>query len=394
MDVKKLFLDHFEKLALLIGGAILAAFVGSTVLKAQPADKAKDDVSKANVKIQAKADIASRNAPRPEAVNAAREVQLALDAAAEKSQKLPSWLFHKRPVLEKTTVGIEIPEPKHFAPTVEQPKGDLGRIGLRWSEHSSNHLVKIDKYEVYRAEGEAKPESFKRVATCEATAPNYTDTDVKPKTDYFYYVLSHASVDGSATPVKNARAKGAEVDLPPEMRSLQSTIMGPIRTKADVLLKLFSVTLKTTAADIRAGKPPSDATAYFKVFKYFPERKQWFDKSYSQVKVDEMIGTVEVAGAEKQDFTTDYKLLETKRVMIKRKVGGGAEIEDEADVAVVQDTKTGQTIEVSNKDVSPEVQEVGKNPRPGEESGESEKPAKPEKPEKPEKPDKGGKKPK
>jgi hypothetical protein len=73
MDVQKLFLDHFEKLALGIAGAILAAFILTTVVKTPPAELRQKDVEKANKEITAKAKAAEEGAPKPDAPVAARE---------------------------------------------------------------------------------------------------------------------------------------------------------------------------------------------------------------------------------------------------------------------------------------------------------------------------------
>src|SRR5262245_9400009 len=153
MDAKKLFLDHFEKIALAIAGIVLAAFILTTLVQAQPADKFRGDVDRANRAIAAKIELAKNNAPQPPALPGAREVEGALSGGGADAAKLPDWLVHKKPVIATRTEGVEVPEPKHFAPTVEAPKSDLGQIGIRWAEHSGNHLVKIDRYDVLRAEG-------------------------------------------------------------------------------------------------------------------------------------------------------------------------------------------------------------------------------------------------
>src|SRR5262245_40009087 len=116
MDAKKLFLDHFEKIALAIAGIVLAAFILTTLVQAQPADKYRSDVDRANRAIAAKIELAKTNAPQPLMPTAAKEVEAALGGGPEPA-RIPDWLVHKKPVIATRIEGVEVPEPKHFAPT-------------------------------------------------------------------------------------------------------------------------------------------------------------------------------------------------------------------------------------------------------------------------------------
>jgi hypothetical protein len=364
MDAKKLFLDHFEKLAIGIAAIFLVLFALGFA-KQSPAAAQQTNVAKANKLIQEKAEKASKEAPKPPQPTAAREVQIALEGGAL-PEKLPSWLFHKKPAIETKIEGVETPPAEHFAPTIDASKGDLGRIGLRWADAAGNSLVKIDKYVVYRAEGEANPENFKPCATLEAGKTSFTDAEVKTKTNYFYQVESHASVDESDQKVKNAAKKGFPVELAQEMRVLRSTIAGPLTTLPDVYLQLVQVTTRPTAAEIKDNPAEANrqASAYITVWKFFPDKKEWLKQPYTQVKPGEAIGDVQTVGAKKQDFTTDYKLIETKKIQIPKKMGA-AEVMLDADAAVIEDVTTKQQFEINNQQPDAGLVEVMKNPKLG-----------------------------
>lgn len=353
MDAKRLFLEHFEKLALGIAGFILVIFVVTRLLTPQVADAEREKVIDSNKKITAKAEVASSNAPTPDQLTAVSDVEKGFRSVTE-PQTLPPWLFYKRPVVVAKTEGVEIPEPKHFAPTVEPAKGDLGMIGCRWTENTGNHKVKIDKYEVWRAVKEPTEGNWKKVhSTNESTQTSYTDRDVAPKTDYFYQIWSYASVDYSDPVITRAKAKGVDVVLPTGDIMLKSTIIGPIRTLPDVYIQVLNIQLKSTRADILAGKPEQGAEATVKVWKYFPDKKRWLDKLYTGIKPGQMIGGIEPVGNEKRDFTTDFKLLATLRIRVKAALG-----ESDADAIEIEDVKTGEKRVLNNLENDPGLQEV------------------------------------
>ena len=362
MDVKKLFLEHFEKLALAIAAGVLALFIVTTLVREQPADAERVKVEKANREIAAKVELANRNAPKPEKLTTVRDVLIALEGGT--GTGLPVWLYHRRPVIVTRIEGIDVPEPKAFAPTLEQPKSGLGRISLSWSDSSSNNLVKVDRYDLYRAEGSPDAKNWKKIQSFDASKSSYIDKDVHTKTSYFYKIECFFSVDGNHPSVKTAMGKGAQVELPPEMRQIASAGVGPITTKTDQHLEVISVTLKSSPQDIKDGKPPQKASAYLKVWKYFPERKEWLPQQYTEVKVDEPIGKVEQVAKDKRDFTTDYKLVATKKVPTKKKLPTGEEIDGpEADTIECIDTKTGETVFFDNVNLDPGLVDVKKNPK-------------------------------
>lgn len=359
MDAKQMLLEHFEKIALGIAGLILAAFILTAIVQEQPADTQRNKVLSANAAISRKEEAAKANAPKPEQRSEAREVEVAMKSPAL-AKDLPSWLFHKRPVIAVKIEGVDIPEAHHFAATIEASEGGLGSIGFRWADDPRDALVKIDKYVIKRAEGkEAK--DWKDIETVEAGRTSFTDKNVKPKTNYFYKVVSYASVDTSHVAVQRVKAKGFDVVLAAAEVVLESAVIGPLQTKMDVRLEVVNVTLKTTPDEIKQGKTPTTPSAYLKVWKYFPDKQMWIPQQYTTVRVGAMIGGVEPSG----DFKTDYRLIATKRIRVPGKFG-----EVDADTIEIEDVTTGERIEINNVVLDPELEKIKKNPKPGSEVAE------------------------
>jgi hypothetical protein len=362
MDPKQFLLEHFEKMSLGIACAIFGAFIVTSIAQESPADQQRLKVAKANTAIAHKKELAESRAPRPEQPTAAREVEVALKSPSL-PKEFPEWLFHKRPVIATKIEGVDIPEAHHYPPAIEASEGGLGMIGFRWSDDARNTLVKVDKYVVKRAEG-AEATNWKEIATVEAGRTSYTDKDVKPKTNYFYQVVSYASVDTTHPNVVRVKQKGFDVTLPSNEVALASPVIGPLQTKRDIFVEVVSVVTKLTPEEIKMGAQPRTPAAYLKVWKYFPERKEWLNAQYTQVKIGETVGKLETVGVDKRDFKTDFKLVETKRVRVPGRFG-----EIEADCAVIEDTTAGERTEINNQTPDPELEKVKKNPRPGADGG-------------------------
>lgn len=356
MDAKTFFLAHFEKLALGLAGLIFGAFLFMVLLQEQPADKHRQSVQTSNQQISRKEELAKASYPKPEVPTAAREVEVALKSPAL-AKEFPTWLVHKRPVIVYKTEGVDIPTARHFAPNIEASEGSLGSISFRWSDDPRNTLVKVDKYVVKRAEGkEAK--DWHEVATIDAGTTSFVDREVKPKTNYFYQVVSYASVDTTHPSVQKVKAKGFDVPLDQAEGVIASPVVGPLQTKPDVKLECVDVVVKTSPEELKQGVPPRTPTAFIKVWKYFPDKKLWDKWQYTTVKVGEMIGKVEQVGSEKRDFKSDFKLVETKTKRVPTKFG-----ETDAPVAVIEDTVTGERFEISPKIPDPELEKIKANPK-------------------------------
>ena len=357
MDLKKLLLEWFDRIAVGLAGLLLLSFLIKSFVEVSPADVRRDKVKSYNREIARKKDLASSRAPKLEPLTAARSVESALTGIPA-PETAPGWIFHKRPLIEVKTVGEPIPDPEHHAPQNLQGKGGLGQISISWEENPANQLVRIEGYTVWRAEkssGEGKSQDWKKVAALEPAAHAYIDRDVESRTQYSYRVDSRATIDTGHPMVKKYG-----IQLPPEMQVAASAAIGPFETLPDHYVIVQNVITKATKEELAKGIV-REASGYLKVLKFFPEEKRWIFSMAESYRTGERVGRKQQIGSKTFDFTTDYVLVETRKEMRKVKASG-IEYEREADVAVLRDQKTRQVFELDNLTKSARISEIEKNP--------------------------------
>lgn len=356
MDAKTQLLAVIDKLALVVGGLVVVAVVLGNVFGESPAAQGRKDLDKYSGTLTRARDLANEQAPQPEALSYGNVVRTEL-GGGPLPETWPTWMLHKRPLVLAAKVGEQLPDPpKHVAVEQLSGKGGLGRIEVSWQPSTSNRLVKVTAYHIYRAFGE--PADWERVADLEGDATAFADTDIKPKVGYRYRVDSVAVADAEHSVVKRY---GFELDE--ENRVLASQVIGPFETLKDQHIELVSVVPELTIEEIRAGKKQTEAPmAYLKVWRYASSESRWVSSRLLTVEVGEMVGSVEQQGSATHDFSTPWRLERTRRAAVKHISSGGFEVTMEADVAEFVNKSTRETLVLNNKNRDPELERVKSNP--------------------------------
>ncbi|MFC1705722.1 hypothetical protein ACFL59_02735 [Planctomycetota bacterium] len=352
MDLKKVLLDHFEKLALGIAGLCLLGFLGSSIFGRSAAQEVSGKVDRYNREISAKIEKAAdqqkklqKTERKPEHADSVKQAL----AGGPYPQAFPSWLFHKRPLMIVAVKGEEIVDPVHLPPVDFTGEGGLGTIAISWQENPANHLVDIDAYKVYRKEREAG--DWYELAELDGAAHSYRDEDTEPRRQYWYYVESYGAEAKGHNYVKRHG-----IELAADKRVTRTGEVGPYSTKQAVYVRLMSVVPKLTAAE-RIENIPREQMAYVRVYKYFRDTKEWRESRQFTHKPGERIGGEQKSGRETYDFSTDYELIETSRRHMEKN-RAGLKLKVEADFAELRDTKTGEKFEINNQVKEKGLEEV------------------------------------
>lgn len=352
MDPKKLFLEHFEKLALGVAGVLLLGFFAFSVLGETPAEAESAKVDRYNKNISAKLQTARsmlerhrRSEPKPKYLDAVRQEL----SGGPLPVAFPDWLLHKRPLVATKVYGVDVPEPEHLPPVEFKGAPGLGRIALSWQENGQNRLVVVERYVVFRREGKAG--EWVQVAEQDGAVHSYVDSEAEPRKDYWYRLESRATIDEGSPTVERHK-----IELPEEKRVTVSLEIGPFTTKRDVYLEVVAVQAPTLQDRIEGRTVTKQA--WMKVYKYFGEEDAWRVSDTITIKPGEPIGEVQERGGGKIDYTTDYRLVDVEKKDVKEDKGGGLMVSVEAHFAEVRDEKTGETFTINNRDKDPDLEAV------------------------------------
>jgi hypothetical protein len=356
VDAKKLLLEIFDKVLLGLVAALFAAYVALAMLSPSPADKARDTVNQYNRRISELKERATNNAPKAPGSHRLDDVSVAL-GGGPLPEEVPGWLFHKRPFTEVRVKSETLDEPAHYAPV--NPKGTpgLGQIAVSWEESTQNKFVVIESYKVFRAEGEAK--DWKEIKTLDGKAHSFLDKGVQTRTNYWYYVESHAKIDADHPYVKKhpetALAAGDDVK--------KSDQVGPFVTNSDVFVEVINATPKSTIAEISKGDD-HPASVQLHVWKHFESLKEWKSSQLTTYTLDPdkptKVGGPEGFGSSKLDFSTDVVIT---GVVTRQEKVEGMDASLTVQVVVFKDTKTGDVLEIVAGRPDPNVERFKKNPK-------------------------------
>ncbi|RME75738.1 MAG: fibronectin type III domain-containing protein [Planctomycetota bacterium] len=357
MDAKEALLEYFDKIALGVAVLAFVGFVGLPLLGESPAEKRQAEIESYNRKISALRAVVQEKAPKPEPLEAARAVRRAL-AGGPAPETWPSWLMHKRVLITCRRIGIAMPDPPaHFPPVDLSGAGGLGAITLQWADNPRDRLVKIVRYRVERNDVDPqRDDAWKTIATVGGKVHRYRDTEgLEAGKAYWYRVVSVAQEDQGLSVVRKY-----DLELPEPQRERVSSVVGPFRTQPEQYLELQSVRTKS----IEHGQIV-EPLAYVKVYKFFPDDGEWKPSPLLTVKPGERIGTTVRRGGKSYDWSSPWELVTTRRRTRKRKLGGGVEITEQVDVAVLRNVETGEEIEINNKDRDPVLEKIKADPRYG-----------------------------
>ncbi len=360
MDAKKVLLEVFDKVAVGVAALLLAVYLGLAFFAESPADRPREQVLQYNRRIEELERLAQANPPKFEELAFAREVEAALRGGPA-PEPLPQWLFHKRPLIAVRVKSEQQQEPVHAPPMNANAVGGLGRVAVSWEDNTRNQFVNVDAYVVFRAEG--APAQWKQVARLDGKAHSYVDRDVRPRTTYYYYIESHASLDRRQPMVQ----KGKVAELPEDQRVQKSEIVGPVQTQRDTYVEVISATPKTTPQQIALGMPFHDASAYLKVWRHFPG-EGWLSSGPQKVEPGATVGVQETVAGKPRDFRTEFAFETVVVKEIKRTIAG-IERSVQANFVVLKDAKTGETLEISLEQPNPELEKIKRNPKEDVEGG-------------------------
>jgi hypothetical protein len=354
MDGKQFLLEYFDKIALGVAGLALVVLVGAPLVQSSEADAHRDQVKQYNKAIGALRNAVEDADLRPERLNQVREVQRALSGGTN-PEAWPTWLMHKRVRIACRRIGIVIPDPpEHYAPMDLSGSGGLGAISIQWADNPRNRLVKIVGFRVERnAESAAAEEGWKVIGSVGGAVHSFRDTqELEPGRAYWYRVIGRASEDQGMSVVRKY-----DLQLADDQRELVSVATGPFSTQPEVYVDVQSVRIK----EVQGGQIV-DPLAYMKVYKFVESQGRWSNSGLLTVKVGGRVGTVEnpVPGA--VDYTTDWVLVNTRRRTRKREISPGNEITEEVDVVILRHVRTGDEIEVTNKDQDEALERIKSDP--------------------------------
>ncbi len=358
MDLKQLLFDHFEKLGLGVTGAFLFGALLVGAFGESPAEASKDKVKKLNATVQDKKQKAEEQAPKLKARDEAERVDRSIQGAP-RGEALPAWVFHRKPLVVLGALGQGALTARHLPCENLEGKGRLGSIALSFEEPTCLY-DKHARHTILRAVGAAQ--DWKPVGEVDARKPGeklaFVDKDCEPGKSYYYRVQTVARVDETAKPSE----RGRPIELPNEEGVKLSNIAGPFERRPDTYLECVSVEPKPTPAEL-ARDPNKKGSAYLKVWKWDSAAGQWDYEGYSRVYYDETVG--------KGKYATRWVLKETKRGKVPKKIGG-TEVEIDADISILNDPKTKETLELNNVVKSDEVQAINKDKKAFSEEGSEE----------------------
>jgi hypothetical protein len=300
MDPKQLLLQHFEKGLLGVAAIWLLAVgagFGSNPKDFDIKDKLQENIAKI------KDYTSTHKVTEPPLPNWESDLKKNLLAANVPSAKeFPSWTLHNRPNL--VYIFADVPtgqEPVHEPPIDVSARPERGKITVSWNESEDNALVVIDEYEVLRRVGpKGKWESVGKVS---GDTNEREDNNVNPRSQYFYKVISHASIDSEHPLVSKAQSRGLMKKLKKGVEKNESSVTGPHKTPR-VLIVIPNVVMIPTEKDLFEDVD-APAKCDLTVYKWDPEdAKGWARKRYYAVNERAKIGSKIKKGRREIDFTT------------------------------------------------------------------------------------------
>ncbi|MHC4831225.1 MAG: hypothetical protein ACYTFT_12870 [Planctomycetota bacterium] len=343
-DGKKLFLEHFDKMAFGVAGVALLLFLVS-MFSGSAAKVKSAEVTKLNDEIKEKKQEASdrldelKRRQKPPAFQQVIQQEL---AGGLFPGEMPKWLFHRRPFIAVKTKGVVLPEPEHGAPVDVSGDPGLGRIALTWAANPGDEWVEVQSYKVFRKVSEDG--DWAEITEVDGAESSYEDTEVEPRRKYWYVIESHADVDKS-----NSMVEKHQIELAEDDKVKRSPEVGPFETQRDVYLEVTQVEPKASRADAIEGIT-RDPKAWIKVYRFFPDRGEWLvSRGSGPYKPEAKVGEVEKIGRDEIDFTTAFKVVETRIDKIRKQMGQeGGSFTKEAHVVKLKDVKTGEVFEINN----------------------------------------------